>query len=80
MGPLIRIERLSKAFGGVQALDRVSFEIAIGEVHAVCGENGAGKSTLNKILSGSLPADSGLVFIGNEPIPPERFDAMLIAV
>ena len=62
--PLVRIVDVSKSYGGVQALESVSFDIAAGEVHALCGENGAGKSTLNKILSGSLQADSGFVTQG----------------
>jgi D-xylose transport system ATP-binding protein len=46
---------LSKRFGGVQALSDVDFELASGEVHALCGENGAGKSTLIKLLGGIHP-------------------------
>lgn len=50
--PILRIERLSKSFGGARALDEVSLTVAHGEVHGLLGQNGSGKSTLIKILSG----------------------------
>jgi ribose transport system ATP-binding protein len=62
--PLLRAEEISKRFPGVQALDRVEFELRAGEVHAVLGENGAGKSTLVKVLAGSLQPDSGRLTLG----------------
>ncbi|MFO1070228.1 MAG: ATP-binding cassette domain-containing protein [Geminicoccaceae bacterium] len=65
--PLLRIERISKRFGAVTALDEVSFDIMPGEVLALLGDNGAGKSTLIKIISGAQPPSSGrLVFDGRE--------------
>ncbi len=57
--PFIRLHGVSKRFGGVAALDGVSFEIGRGEVHAVVGENGAGKSTLMKLLAGIDEPDDG---------------------
>ncbi len=66
--PIIELREISKAFPGVQALDRVSFEVREGEVHALLGENGAGKSTLIKILTGAHQPDSGTILLRGQPI------------
>ena len=60
----VRMTNVSKHFGGVRALDGVSFSVKPGEVHALLGENGAGKSTILKILRGVQPPTSGTVEIG----------------
>jgi ribose transport system ATP-binding protein len=73
--PLLRMEQIDKRFPGVHALDQVDFDLYPGEVHVLLGENGAGKSTLMKILSGSIPRDSGRIFIRGQEIQeltPER--------
>lgn len=66
----LTVEGLKKHFGGVKALDGVSFSLDEGEVHALVGENGAGKSTLIKILSGVFPYDAGQIALAGEPYRP----------
>ena len=63
---ILRMEGISKAFPGVQALDSVDFEVAAGEVVALIGENGAGKSTLMKILCGAYHKDAGFIFLHDQ--------------
>ncbi len=55
---VLEMEGITKKFPGTRALDRVSFAVKKGTIHALLGENGAGKSTLMKILSGVYPAGS----------------------
>ena len=71
--PALRLRHVSKVFGGVQALDEVSFEVLQGEVHCLAGENGSGKTTLIKIITGVYTADAGaqMEFFG------ERVDSVL---
>ena len=62
---ILEMKDISKAFPGVQALDKVSLKVRKGTVHVLVGENGAGKSTLMKVLSGVYPIDSGeITFLG----------------
>ncbi|WP_269477936.1 sugar ABC transporter ATP-binding protein [Hominibacterium faecale] len=60
---MIRMEEISKSFGGVAALDKVNFCALSGEIHALIGENGAGKSTLMKCLAGAYDKDEGTIYI-----------------
>src|ERR1700722_6866310 len=81
--PLLEARSISKAYSGVRALKRVSFDLLAGEVHAVVGENGAGKSTLIKIVTGAVEPDSGTLRIGGNVVEnhnPTQAHALGIAV
>src|ERR1700736_1214972 len=57
--PILELQGITKAFGGVEALRGVDFALSAGEIHGLVGENGAGKSTLMKIIAGVHPVFSG---------------------
>lgn len=65
---LLRMEGITKHFGGVHALEQVHFEARAGEVHALCGENGAGKSTLMKVLSGAITDYAGRIHLDGREV------------
>jgi branched-chain amino acid transport system ATP-binding protein len=72
---ILRVRDLHKLFGGVRAVDGVSFELAPGEIRALIGPNGAGKTTCFNMLTGQLSPDAGQVWLGDEQIsglPPHR--------
>jgi branched-chain amino acid transport system ATP-binding protein len=65
--PVLQVDSLTKNFGGLVAVNNVSLELGMGELHAVIGPNGAGKTTLINLLSGELPATAGrILFQGND--------------
>ena len=66
--PLLRLEKISKRFPGVSALQQVDFDLREGEVHVLFGENGAGKSTLINIVAGALRPTSGKIFFRDSEI------------
>lgn len=66
--PLLSVERITKRFPGVLALDQVNFDLRPGEVHVLFGENGAGKSTLISIVAGALRPDGGRMHFRGEPL------------
>jgi branched-chain amino acid transport system ATP-binding protein len=65
---LLRTVDLARHFGGLKAVDGVSLDLAVGEIHAVIGPNGAGKSTLINLLSGDLSPSSGSVLLDRQEI------------
>ena len=56
--PLLEVKNLGKSFGGVKAVDGISFDLHAGELLALIGPNGAGKSTTFNMVNGQLPAES----------------------
>ncbi|MDE2577399.1 MAG: ABC transporter ATP-binding protein [Hyphomicrobiales bacterium] len=65
---LLRIEHLSKSFGGVKAVNDVSFALAPGEMRAMIGPNGAGKTTLFNMVDGQLRPDAGNILLNGKSI------------
>ena len=68
MSALLRIDAVSKHFGGFIALDKVSIDVAKGERFGLIGPNGSGKTTLINCISGALPNDSGSIRFDGEEI------------
>lgn len=66
--PELCIERITKNYPGVRALNGVSLSVRRGSIHGLAGQNGAGKSTLVKILSGAEEPDSGAIYLGGEQL------------
>ena len=65
-GPLLRVEGLSRSFGGLRAVSKVSFAVGTGEILGIIGPNGAGKTTLFNLLNGVLSADEGTATLAGE--------------
>ncbi len=80
--PLLEVERLSKDFGGLRALDRVSLTLDEGELLGVMGPNGSGKSTLFNLIAGALRPDGGRIRLRGRDVAglaPHRICALGIA-
>jgi branched-chain amino acid transport system ATP-binding protein len=66
--PLLEIQNLNRRFGGLHAVNNVSFAVEQGAIKALIGPNGAGKTTLFNLIAGNLPANSGTVFFNDKRI------------
>lgn len=70
---MVQAEEVSRSFGSLKALDRVSLEVRPGEVFDLLGPNGAGKTTLVRILTGVLKPDVGRVWVAGRDVERERY-------
>ena len=68
MNPILRLDGVSKRFGGVVAADDVTFSVMPGEVHGLIGPNGAGKSTMMNLISGIYTPDAGRIYLNEQDI------------
>jgi len=66
--PFLRLQGITKRYGGVTALANVDFACSLGTIHAVVGENGAGKSSLMKIIAGVVRPDEGQLYLEDQPV------------
>ena len=66
--PVLSFREVTKSFGSTVAVDKVSFDLWAGEIHALVGENGAGKSTLIRVLAGDHIPDSGEIVLGGRAV------------
>jgi branched-chain amino acid transport system ATP-binding protein len=76
---LLRVDNVSKNFGGLKAVDQVSLELQEGEILGIIGPNGAGKTTLFSIIAGSISASSGTVHLGERCISRLRANRVVAA-
>jgi branched-chain amino acid transport system ATP-binding protein len=77
--PILRVRDLTKAFGGILALNRVSFDLHQGEILGIIGPNGSGKTTVVNCISGFIKVTSGKVFFRGKDItgrPPHKIADM----
>ncbi len=77
--PILRVQEATKAFGGVLALNRVSFEVGEGEVLGIIGPNGSGKTTVVNCITGFIKMTSGRIFFRDKDItgkPPHKIADM----
>jgi len=73
---LLRLDKVSRQFGGLKALQEISFEVEQGSVMGLIGANGAGKTTLFSIIAGHLPPSSGDILLDGQSITGRSPDAL----
>lgn len=79
---ILQVREVSRAFGGIKAVNNVSLELAKGEILGIIGPNGSGKTTLVNLITGFIKKDSGSVFFKNRNItklPPHKIADLGIA-
>src|SRR4030043_574264 len=81
MNNIVIVEDISKSYGNILAVDRVSFEVREGEFFSLLGPSGCGKTTILRILGGFIEQDEGIVIIDGKDmkgIPPNRRDTAMV--
>ena len=82
--PLLRMEGISKRYGGVRALEDAELAVHPGRIHAILGENGAGKSTLIKVMAGVVAPDQGRMMLDGHEVnfasPAEANEAGIVCI
>ena len=68
MTAMLQVRNMTKCFGGLMAVNDVSFDVAEGEIVGLIGPNGAGKTTVFNLISGIIPMDGGCVSLGGRDI------------
>lgn len=79
---ILKVDKLVKKFGGLTAVDQVSFEVERGEIFAIIGPNGAGKTTCFNMIAGTFPVTSGSILFDNQDIrgkKPHQLNRMGLA-
>jgi len=77
--PILQVQDVTKTFGGIIALNRVSFEVHAGEILGIIGPNGSGKTTVVNCITGFVKATSGRILLRGKDIsarPPHKIAAL----
>ena len=80
MPEMLTVRDMTVAFGGVKALDGLSFSVANGEIHGIIGPNGAGKTTAINAMTGFVPVSSGEILFNDAPLPKTSRGIALLGI